>query len=58
MDGGGPAEALEEADDNGGDVDLAGAGAMPGAGRVEWWPLCQLSPSEIRASGHTLVARS
>lgn len=34
MDGGGPAEALEEADDNGGDVDLAGAGAMPGAGRV------------------------
>jgi hypothetical protein len=32
--GGGPAEALERADDGGGDVDLAGAGAVPGAGRV------------------------
>src|SRR5579863_8310992 len=32
--GGGPAEALEDADDGGGDVDLAGPGAVPGARRV------------------------
>ena len=32
--GGGPAEAFEEADDGGGDVDLAGAGAVAGAGGI------------------------
>src|ERR1700721_2375417 len=31
---GGPAEALEDANDAGGDIDLPGIGAMPGAGGI------------------------
>src|SRR5207237_2847577 len=55
---GGPAQALEDADD-GGEISIC-RGSAPRRTQAgsEWRMLCQLSPSESRASGHKLVARS